>query len=475
MLMNLRHISLILLILNVGLLGVVMYLTMGRAVEGGPQSMEVLPQGERLVTNTVTQIAVRKVNATNLLAALANRPLSWRALESTNYQIYIQNLRNFGCPEETVRDIIITDVAKLYSKRRADLRLQSAPRAFWQTYDLNNGAPGDPPILRDQLIQLEREQRELIKDLLGVDFHRELSRYSGDDENEEQIVSFLPESKRETVRALHERFSELQREIYERANGVLLDEDRNKLSELQRRQDAEMAGILNPEELLQYQLHNSETANNLRIQLNGFQPSQEEFVKIFQLQKNFDDQFDLAFDHTDDTAIDLKNRAQHDAQAALEDEIRKTLGNNRYAEYQRAQDGDYRALLQIADRYQLNPDVANQVYNLKVASERQKQQIESLPNLSDQQRAQMLASVAQQAERNVASALGADVYRSYSRELGHWLNDLYFFDEANIPPTLPVQNQPMFPPVPPGLINSLPPGYRELLLNAPGGIPPDAR
>src|SRR6266850_8414157 len=96
-----------------------------------------------VVTNTVTQIAVRKINATNnLLAALAGRPLNWRALESTNYVLYIENLRAFGCPEETIRDIIITDVAKLYARHRAELRRQLQPYKFWQPTDSVGGSAG---------------------------------------------------------------------------------------------------------------------------------------------------------------------------------------------------------------------------------------------------------------------------------------------------------------------------------------------
>src|SRR6266481_4686092 len=63
------------------------------------------------VTNTVKQIAVRKFNATNMFGE--GFRLSWSNIESTNYQTYIANLRGIGCPEETVRDIIITDISKL--------------------------------------------------------------------------------------------------------------------------------------------------------------------------------------------------------------------------------------------------------------------------------------------------------------------------------------------------------------------------
>jgi hypothetical protein len=38
-------------------------------------------------------------------------------MESTDYQRYIANLRTIGCPEQTIRDIIIADVNKLFEER----------------------------------------------------------------------------------------------------------------------------------------------------------------------------------------------------------------------------------------------------------------------------------------------------------------------------------------------------------------------
>src|SRR6516162_1933421 len=35
---------------------------------------------------------------------------SWRDVESPDYPVYIANLRAIGCPEQTIRDLIIADV-----------------------------------------------------------------------------------------------------------------------------------------------------------------------------------------------------------------------------------------------------------------------------------------------------------------------------------------------------------------------------
>ena len=44
---------------------------------------------------------------------------SWQEIESADYPTYVANLRQIGCPEQTIRDIIIADVNALYSRRRA--------------------------------------------------------------------------------------------------------------------------------------------------------------------------------------------------------------------------------------------------------------------------------------------------------------------------------------------------------------------
>src|SRR5436309_12185016 len=122
--MNRRAISLVLLALNLGLLGTIGY--MAYLLQINPATTRSDTKA-RVITNTVTQIAVRKVYPTNFLATFNKLPLTWNSLESTNYRAYISNLRAIDCPPETIRDIIITDIAKLYARRRAAIRAQAQP------------------------------------------------------------------------------------------------------------------------------------------------------------------------------------------------------------------------------------------------------------------------------------------------------------------------------------------------------------
>jgi hypothetical protein len=84
--------------------GVIAYLVKSKAVAQQPQGMSlgVVPQRTKLSTNPIVPPASR---------------FDWSTEESADYKTYLANLRAIGCPEETVRDIIIAAVDKLLASR----------------------------------------------------------------------------------------------------------------------------------------------------------------------------------------------------------------------------------------------------------------------------------------------------------------------------------------------------------------------
>ena len=436
--MNSRGISISSLALNLVLLAAIGYMVY--LLQAGSKPRILVET--RVVTNSITQIAVRKINATNLLAALANRPMNWAAIESTNYTVYINNLRGIGCPEQTIRDLILTDVAKLYAKRRAAVRHEGPPFQFWQTGDACES--GVTPQIQEQLRELDQEQQDLIRELLGVDFQTEMARYWSTDDDRQRMYEFLPAEKREKLLGLQAKYEEAEQEFYARTKGWMLDEDQEQLKTLQKEKEEELARLLTPEELQEYDLRNSSTANTLRTQLNGFEPSEEEFRKIFRFQKSFDRDFEQAFDPSDAAQMAVKTRAQEEAQGALNEELKGVLGQSRFAEYQRAQSEDYRALVQMADRFEMPREVAGKVYEMKQAAEGQRQRVESDPNLTEEQRRRALLGIAQETQKSLATTLGDKVYKAYQRSAGQWIGTL-------ASPVQPSGATAGFPPLPPPL------------------------
>src|SRR5437868_4417571 len=57
----------------------------------------------------------------------------WSQIESADYRKYIANLRAINCPEATIRDIILTDILRLYAARRGQFYNNGRAFKFWET------------------------------------------------------------------------------------------------------------------------------------------------------------------------------------------------------------------------------------------------------------------------------------------------------------------------------------------------------
>jgi len=77
------------------------------------------------------------------------------------------------------------------------------------------------------------------------------------------------------------------------------------------------------------------TANLHHTQLGGFDPTEGEFLKVYELRKAFDDKFSPL------VRRDEKENEREEREAAektLNDQIKESVGEKRYADYDRASD-----------------------------------------------------------------------------------------------------------------------------------------
>src|SRR5437867_6519435 len=87
---------------------------------------------------------------------------SWRSVESDDYPTYVANLRLIGCPEQTIRDIIIADVNGLFARKRA-IEVVSPEQQWWRTSPDTNVVQAAAQKARE----LEDDRRALLTKLLG--------------------------------------------------------------------------------------------------------------------------------------------------------------------------------------------------------------------------------------------------------------------------------------------------------------------
>ncbi len=405
--MKARAILLVSLMLNASLLGAWWLTTrppskrkeaVGSSVE--TKTPAASPSGQR-DTRVVTEIKTDNFD--------------WSKVESDDYRRYISNLRAVGCPEETIRDIIITDINKLYAGKIA--ALYPSPKDFkvWQTRTRESR---EAQRERETNVRgLEKEKHDLVKELLGVDLETEMAKQNGEPDQEAWRLGWLSPEKQEQVRALYDKYREQERTLF--ANGDARDpQNRARFMALRAQREADLAQLLTPEEFQEYQLRNSWTARNMRDNLASFNPTENEFKKIFDLKKAFDDQFAFQRGGGDDTVRQQREQAQQQ----LDEQLRALLGDVRYKQYQLAQDDNYRNLYDFMQRNNLPTQMAETLNDVRQLFDKERRNILNDKNLRPDEQTTLLAALSQKTRDTLSQSLGSDFEKYQSAGGGGWLN-----------------------------------------------------
>ena len=346
---------------------------------------------------------------------LVSERFLWSRVEAGDYKQYIANLRAIQCPEATIRDIIISDVLRTFGRRRAALQ---APRSreFWKT---ESQWPGGEQGFYRQTRELENEQRALLKELFGGDLGKEVQQVRGTPDWRGRSLAYLPEEKRETVFAIQEKYQDLRREVLRQGReGALSPEGVARLEDLVAKQSRELASLLTPQELEEYELRHHEISQRLRSDLAAFRPTEQEFRALFRLTKEGENLRPAAIGNPN------AGRDQPPLSGApkdLEPRIRAALGEPRYAEFRRGQDWEYRSLARLVEENGLPREAAVKVYDMKTAVEEQKLQVSRNQTLTSEQRRAALQAIGVETDRALRAVLGDQAYQSYKRRHGSWI------------------------------------------------------
>lgn len=368
------------------------------------------------ITNTSAPAVTQTQNEPAASGGIAPARFDWRMVESDDYRKYIANLRAIGCPEETIRDIIVADVNKLFESRRKELNAGGKKFEYWKT-----GNPFATLIDADKLERqqkLAQEKREVLKELLGAAPEEKPDLFAGMNPFE-AMLDFLPAEKQSKVMQL---IQDWQVKMMKKMKGGPPDAvDTKEMLNAQKEMEAELATILSPQEMEDYQLRLSPTASTLRMQLAGFDPSEQEFRDIFKLAKAYDDQFKPMARSTDKTEREQAETARKEMEA----QIKTLLGDARYAEYKRAQDWTYKGIAKVAERNGLAKDAAVKVYDMKNIAEEQAQKVRGDKSLNKEQRHAALRGIRAETENSIRTVFGDKAFASYQQQdSAFWLKNI---------------------------------------------------
>lgn len=265
--MRARHWLTVSLLLNLVLLAAGLW---WRSRPAPAPRTERVPELEIVSTGQVVRIV-----KTNIV--LRPRAFTWREIESLDYATYVANLRAVGCPESTVRDIIVADVSDLFARRRNAL-LASRDFPWWKTQP----QPGPFELPAETALALEDEKGRLLTQLLGADWNArnlELARdampLTG------PVLSALPAATKEAVQRITAEASQRVREhlLEQDSRSEVMDEELlNRIREQTREQ---LARILTATQLEEYLLRYSHNAAQLRTDLANMEVTPAEFRSLF--------------------------------------------------------------------------------------------------------------------------------------------------------------------------------------------------
>lgn len=337
-------------------------------------------------------------------------PQLWTGLASADPAALIARLRAAGFPPSVVRAIAAAQIREDYAARRRALNPDKGDTPFWK-----NNQPTDPKI-RTSLRELYREQEDAINRLFGgpdPDRNLAMSVY------ERSQYADLPADKVAQLANVKRDYDDMRSEIYEATRGgTQLPEDRAKLALLDKEQRADFARFLTPQELADYELRTSSTANMMRYNLAAFNPTETEFRSIYALQSAFDERYGpMSGGMTQD-----QMRQRNEAQQQLNAQVKTLLGTERGTDFERANDFAYRQAVLVAERLDLPKTAVTDVWNVKADMEQRAKTLSA--SLTPAERATQMAALAREATAKVTASLGQKGFDIYKQNGGSWLQAL---------------------------------------------------
>jgi hypothetical protein len=378
-----------------------------------------LPAGPLPAVSPTPAAAADPAPAAPPVVIYKTNQFEWSQLESTDYRQYIANLRAVGCPEATVRDIIITDVMRLYAARRGKFYQNGRAFKYWETDEKRKLKHTQLEEREAQLALIDKELPAVLRELLGVNYEREVNKYFVDAEEDDRRLAFLAGDKRERVLALRDQFEgRREQTLREVPDGKPTPGQIQLLRQIDREQEAALAGVLTEEERQEFDLINSPTADRMRRELVGFNPSEAEFREIFAREQALDAAY--AYEDTGDESVRAAKAAE---EQKMREDIQAALGPERAAQFELTRNPDFQSLTLLAERFELPPDVSQTVLDMRRMAEEARQQLLTNQDIPADKRNAALNAIQAEAERSTRETLGDKAYAEYSRN-ATWIRGL---------------------------------------------------
>lgn len=326
----------------------------------------------------------------------------WSDLSSLDFQSLRSRLQSMGCPEHAIRAILEVQINQEYRPKLAAL-FRKADGDFWEktvaAKTSRKAARTPEQVEAGQAFEaLRREKETRFQELLGPDWAPRGTPRHRYDLDPDPRLSFLSEEKRQRMEEQQGVLRELQQML--RTQGVAEADANKEVKALQAQQELDQAQFLSPEEAEEYRNRRS-PYNHVAQNLYGFEPSSQERETIIRLHEA----------HANDSKV-------------LDVELRKALGDERSAQFQRARDRNFESIYKVADYLGLPEERMISVYELKKSAEETAKTIRADRELNGAQRDEHLRALKEETLGGLASRFGPEGRDLYLKNGGWWVGGL---------------------------------------------------
>lgn len=392
------------LFLNVGLGVLYLFIT-----KPGAERIAEAPKTS-MVPASKKQAGPATVTVTNVIKT----DFKWSQLETSDYKEYIKRLRAVGCPEATIRDIILADLDNLYEPKLNKLR-GIDPVAVTEPYWLVSRpapAPRPTPEAEKEIKALLEERAALVMELLGISEKAIRSELDWYDDAAQGRYSFLSPEQTEKLMGLEKKLDQLRQQAPSNPAGSVAAQMQEE--SIQKHMREKMAEFMSPQEIYEYELRTSKLTEVMQSQFRSIEVSEAEFRAIYEQRRKAEETPDGSGLITPGILTPERLALRRKGEAA----IAEILGPERQVELTRSANPAYDQLIAAAPFLGYDKVAALHAYNLRTEAGKAAQAIVNNSTLSPEAKAGALQDISQATEKAVGQTLGERGLKYFKRKGG---------------------------------------------------------
>jgi hypothetical protein len=227
----------------------------------------------------------------------------------------------------------------------------------------------------------------------------------------------MPEESLRRVVHLLGKYEALEKEVEHRCDGILLEEDDAQLGSLYQQMLRGLASALTPPQMEETMARAAAFELLNHTKFNGVDITEMELRQIALARAAAGGKL---FDWSENETGEERKAKEEQFKAA----VKNILGEMRYADFERAQDGEFRALFELSKDDGLPKETAVKVFDIRELAVEEAGRVRQDASLDEPARRQCLEEMQAAVQKEVSGALGAKAWRDYLNRGGAWVTNL---------------------------------------------------